>query len=179
MCRTIRITGNDKMCDSLFFLASELSKENDSIVVFETQDEAEDYTPKEVEEAFLKKLDDLKNTPMDGNVFLAFFCKFFHISKKGIERDIFEAKRKRDFINERKMLYIDKYGQNAYAFLLGISDYISNYNDIRFSNSYMTYHIQAGQWADEYLKEAAKPNFSLYKYIGEDALNTASWLNTL
>lgn len=134
---------------------------------------------KEVEEAFLKKLDDLKNTPMDGNMFLAFFCKFFHISKKGIEKDIFEAKRKRDFINERKMLYIDKYGQNAYAFLLGISDYISNYNDIRFSNSYMTYHIQAGQWADEYLKEAAKPNFSLYKYIGEDALNTASWLNTL
>ena len=41
---------------------------------------------KEVEEAFLKKLDDLKNTPMDGNMFLAFFCKFFHISKKGIER---------------------------------------------------------------------------------------------
>ena len=52
MCRTILITVNDKMCDSLFFLASELSKENDSIVVFETQDEAEDYTPKEVEEAF-------------------------------------------------------------------------------------------------------------------------------
>ena len=52
MCRTIRITGNDKMCDSLFSLASELSKENDSIVVFETQDEAEDYTPTEVEDAF-------------------------------------------------------------------------------------------------------------------------------
>ncbi len=52
MCRTIRITGNDKMCDSLFIHASELSKENDSIVVFETQDEVEDYTPKEVEEAF-------------------------------------------------------------------------------------------------------------------------------
>lgn len=52
MCRTIRILGNDKMCDSLFFLATELSKENDSIIVSETTDESEDYTPGEIEDAF-------------------------------------------------------------------------------------------------------------------------------
>ncbi|MBR5982821.1 MAG: hypothetical protein IK025_03735 [Bacteroidales bacterium] len=52
MCRTIRILGNDKMCESLFFLATELSKENDSIIVSETQDESDNYTPKEVEDAF-------------------------------------------------------------------------------------------------------------------------------
>ena len=67
----------------------------------------------------------------------------------------------------------------AYAFLLGISDYIGNYEDVRLGNNYMNYHIQAGQWADEYLKEVAKPDFSLHKYIGEEALDTAWWLNTL
>ena len=41
------------------------------------------------------------------------------------------------------------------------------------------YQLQAGQWADDYLKESSKPGFSLYKYIVEDAFNTASWLNTL
>ena len=134
-----------------------------------------------MEEAFLKKLDNLKKTPMDENMFLAFFCKFFHISRKNIERlnEIDEARRKKTFINERKELYIKQYGQNAYAFLLGISDYISNYDDKRFSDSYLFYHIQAGEWADEYLKESSKPDFSLYKYIGEDAINTASWLNLL
>lgn len=134
-----------------------------------------------MEKAFLDKLDKLQNTPMDGNMFLAFFCKFFHISRRRIERlnEIDEARRKRTFINDKKELYIKKYGQNAYAFLLGISDYISNYDDKRFNESYLFYHIQAGEWADDYLEKASKPDFSLYKYIGEDAMNTASWLNLL
>jgi hypothetical protein len=150
--------------------------------IFEQLSEQRNITKiNKVEQAFRMKLEDLKNTPMDGNMFLAFFCKFFGISRKGVEREggIHSALSKRDFINERKQLYIEKYGQNAYAFLLGISDYIDNYEEVRLGNSYMNYHIQAGQWADEYLKEVAKPNFSLYKYIGEDAMDTAWWLNTL
>lgn len=139
------------------------------------------YKIKDMEEAFLEKLDNLKKTPMDENMFLAFFCKFFHISRKNIERlnEIDEAKRKRTFINERKELYVKKYGQNAYAFLLGISDYISNYDDKRFNDSYLFYHMQAGEWADNYLEEVKKPDFSLHKYLGADALDTASWLNLL
>lgn len=158
-----------KYDDILNQINKQLSKQQDITEIYE------------VEQAFRKKLEDLKNTPMDGNMFLAFFCKFFGISRKGVERDgdICMALQMRDFINERKQLYIEKYGQNAYAFLLGISDYIDNYEEVRLGNSYMNYHIQAGQWADEYLKEVAKPNFSLYKYIGEDAFDTAVWLNTL
>lgn len=142
---------------------------------------ARTYKIQEMEKAFLEKLDNLKKTPMAENMFLAFFCKFFHISKKSIERqnEVDEARRKRTFINEKKELYVKKYGQNAYAFLLGISDYISNYDDKRFNDRYLFYHIQAGEWADNYLEESSKPDFSLYKYIGEEAINTAAWLNLL
>ena len=133
------------------------------------------------EQEFLKLLDDLKNSPMDSNLFLAFFCKFFRISRNTIERTKREdeAREMKKFINERIKKYTDEYGQNAYAFLLAISDYISNYNNQRFYNSFLSYHVQAGEWAKDYLKEVKEPNFSLYKYIGEEAINTASWLNLL
>ena len=133
------------------------------------------------EQEFLQLLDDLKKSPMDGNLFLAFFCKFFRISRNTIERTKREdeAREMKKFINERIKKYTEEYGQNAYAFLLAISDYITNYNNQRFYNSFLSYHVQAGEWADDYLNEVSKPDFSLYKYIGEEAINTAAWLNLL
>lgn len=133
------------------------------------------------EQEFLSLLDDLKKSPMDGNLFLAFFCKFFRISRKSLERakNLDEAREMKAFINEKIKRYTEEYGQNAYAFLLAISDYISNYENRRFSDSFLSYHVQAGEWANDYLNEVSKPDFSLYKYIGEEAINTASWLNLL
>lgn len=139
------------------------------------------YSIKNLEEKFIKKIKRLQAATMDGNMFLAFFCKFFFISKQRIinSKKIAEAIERRDFINKRKEFYINKYGQNAYSFLLGISDYISHYEQRHVTGGNLNFQLQAGQWAEDYLKESSRPDFDLYTYIGKEAFNTASWLNTL
>lgn len=139
------------------------------------------YAIDQIEQAFAEKIKKLKDAVMDGNMFLAFFCKFFKITKNKIAsiNDYQQAIERRDFINNKRDLYINLYGANAYAFLLGISDYITHYERRNNIGNPFSNQLQAGQWADDYLKESSKPGFSLYKYIGEEAFNTASWLNTL
>lgn len=139
------------------------------------------YSIDKIEENFKKKIDKLKAADMAGIQFLSYFCKFFHITKQDIiirgEQE--EAIQKRDFFNERTAKYIKEYGQNAYSFLLGISDYITNFETRKIGDNILPMQIETGKWADNYLKESAKPDFDAYTYIGKEAFNTANWLSTL
>lgn len=175
--------GNRPLClllpENLMSLKVKKDKYNNMFSQIEEQlmDLEEKKRIQDMEQSFMKKLDDLKNIAMDGDMFMALFCKFFHITKQRYNND--EAREMRNFVKERKNLYIREYGENAYAFLLAISDYISNYEYFHLRINFFNYQTQAGQWVNDYLKESTKDDFSPYRYIGEEAFDTAHWLNTL
>ena len=76
--------------------------------------------------------------------------------------------------------YFAEMGNNAYAIFNVLSDFASF--PVAYGHQSIFIHglqRKVGLWADELIQEAKKADFSLYKYIGEEAMNTAFFLESL
>ena len=133
--------------------------------------------------SFLKKMDDLKSLELPESIALQMYCKAFNVkvSKDKLlpyQKDTLGKSAKR--IIDAAKEYFAEMGNNAYAIFNVLSDFAS------FPVSYGQQSIyihglqrKVGLWADNLILEAKKPNFSLYKFIGEEAMNTAFYLESL
>jgi hypothetical protein len=71
-------------------------------------------------------------------------------------------------------------GGNAYALFNVMTDYASFPAD--FSENSVTVHNlqhRVGRWVDDFINAHAKDGFSLSKYIGEEAMDAAFYMETL
>ena len=132
---------------------------------------------------FLEKMDRLKSLELPESIALQMYCRAFGIKvdKEKVslrQRDILGKSAKR--IIDAAKEYFAEMGNNAYAIFNVLSDFASF--PIAYGHQSIYIHglqRKVGLWADELILEAKKPDFSLYKYIGEEAMNTAFFLESL
>ncbi|MGN1275964.1 MAG: hypothetical protein ACI4UK_03130 [Floccifex sp.] len=140
---------------------------------------------KEAMRDFSMKIERLKRQKVTNNMYLAMFCKFFNIEKsKYYTQDILIPNKTRKLIYWKDTFInswgknSNKYGLNAYSFLLTILDYVTNCDVMNEPTDVYEYQLQAGKWADDYLTAASHENFDAMSYLG-DYFNTSVWLEPL
>lgn len=134
--------------------------------------------------AFEKKLKRLKDITIPESLALAMFCKAFGIvikdEKKLKPNQIESLGIKAKQIVRISKDYFDELGNNAYAIFNVLTDFASfPEGTTNFNNYVHSYQRKVGDWVDDLIKEYDKEGYSHYKYIGEDAMNTAFILEAL
>ncbi|MGN0206999.1 MAG: DUF932 domain-containing protein [Muribaculaceae bacterium] len=132
---------------------------------------------------FLEKMEMLKSLKLPESIALQMYCKAFGIKvdKKKVtprQREILGQSAKR--IVDAAKEYFAEMGNNAYAIFNVLSDIASF--PVAYGNQSIFIHglqRKVGLWAEEFIHEAKKSDFSLYKYIGEEATNTAFFMESL
>lgn len=131
-------------------------------------------TIQSIENAFVKKLEQLKKAKIVDTMFVPLFCKFENITKKklSIKESYYKNLTKEMLVLKRK--YQDgKPHLSAYDFLLIILDYMSNRKHDQIADSLKEDSpMRVGIWADSYLEMLAKKE-SPSKYIGQEFFDVA------
>ncbi len=133
---------------------------------------------------FEKKLKRLREISIPESLSLAMFCKAFGIVIKD-EKKLKPLQKKSLGIKAKQILtaskdYFDELGNNAYAIFNVLTDFASFPEGTSNSDNFVhSYQRKVGDWVNEILKEYEKEDYSLYKYVGEDAMNTAFILEAL
>ena len=128
---------------------------------------------------------------------LAVYCKVFNIIIQDEETYVNIDKKENDGIEKMKKLdparieeanliidrakhYFKEFGNNAYAIFNILTDY-ATFPVTHGRQSIFIHGMQrkVGNWADEFLEEIQKPDFSFDKYIGEDVKKSAFFLESL
>lgn len=132
---------------------------------------------------FLDKMDKLKSLELPESIALQMYCKAFNIKvdkdKVSHRQKVILAQSAKRIIDAAKE-YFSEMGNNAYAVFNVLSDFASF--PIAYGRQSIFIHglqRKVGAWADELILKSKKPDFSLYKFIGEEAMNAAFFLESL
>ena len=131
----------------------------------------------------VRRLEALKAIEMSPLMILPLFCKVFgvKIDEKKITPAMTEmlTMRTKQILNAGKE-YFNEMGNNAYALFNVFTDYASFPAGV--SEGSVTIHNlqhRVGDWVDEFLAAYNQDGFSLSKYIGEDAMDAAFYLEKI
>jgi len=132
---------------------------------------------------------------------LAMYCKAFNIVVKHeeiygtvekeeadgiVQKRAITPKRIEQLTEEARLIinraeqYFDEHGYNAYAIFNVLTDYATY--PVAYSRHSIYIHghqKKVGNWADDFIAEIQKPDFSLDKYFGEDIMKSAFVLESL
>ena len=131
----------------------------------------------------IRRMETLRSIEISQMMVLPLFCKIFGVR---IDKDkMTDAKKASLALRAGQILssakeYFDEMGGNAYALFNVMTDYASFPAD--FSENSVTVHNlqhRVGRWVDDFIDAHAKDGFSLSKYIGEDAMDAAFYMETL
>lgn len=133
--------------------------------------------------AFENKLLRLKEIPLPSTMALPMFCKAFgleidetKVSKS--QKENFKIKAQKIITSSKE--YFAELGNNAYALFNVLTDFASFSEGVANPHNFIHgYQRKVGDWVDNIVTESSKPDFSLYKYIGEAAMNSAFFLESL
>lgn len=129
---------------------------------------------------FLGIIKDLQNTPIALTDFLPLFCKIQRIKKSKNLPEMQKAHliNSLKFVNERISRYSSDYGNNGYAMLMVVADYIENLNPEK-RKLVATEQMALGAWVEEFIEVSRQEDYSPYTYIGKEAYDAASWFGTI
>ncbi|MCC8113074.1 MAG: hypothetical protein LIP03_03595 [Bacteroidales bacterium] len=127
-------------------------------------------------QAFKEMIKELQTQRIARGDFLPMFCKFQGFTKQKLEkRPGSELSRLWRIIEETIERICKRFFYNGYSMLLVMADYVEkNENNILSGNRY----VNLGNWVEDFLEARKKPNFSPHDYIGKEAHDAASWLET-
>ena len=132
---------------------------------------------------------------------LAMYCKAFNIVVKHeeiygtvekeepdgiVQKKAITPKRIEQLTEEARLIinraeqYFEEHGYNAYAIFNVLTDYATY--PVAYSRHSIYIHghqKKVGNWADDFIAEIKKPDFSLDKYFGEDIMESAFVLESL
>lgn len=131
----------------------------------------------------LRRLEALREIEISQLMVLPLFCKIFGV--KIDKNKMTDAKRETLTLRAKQIMnsakeYFAEMGSNAYALFNVMTDYASfpaDYSD----NSITVHNLQhrVGRWVDEFIDANLKDGFSLSKYIGEEAMDAAFYMENL
>ncbi len=138
-----------------------------------------------LEERFVKQLQKLREHVIPQSVVLALACKVFnlHLTRakvlKMTDAEIqmarsFAAKIKRDTKE-----YYSSFGANAYAAMNVLTDFASYPEGMNGIRTAPFLQARAGAWMEDFSNESEKPNFRMTNYLGADAIEAATWYESL
>ena len=162
---------------------------HDELESYERYDEVIARTRKEmgtidsIWKTIVARLEKLRQIEISELMVLPLFCKVFNIRVD--EKKITPPQREQLATRAKQILhsakeYFQEMGSNAYALFNVLTDYASF--PAGFSETSVTIHNyqhRVGNWVDEFLAAAGKESFSLSKYIGEDAMDAAFYMEKL
>lgn len=135
--------------------------------------------------AFKRDLDALKSITLPEMMALPMYCKAYgvFIDKKKVTDKQKEtwAKRAAMILNGSKS-YFEELGNNAYALFNVLTDYASfpeEFQRAAVTNNINSYQRKVMTWAQELISESSNETFSLSKYIGDEIMDTAFYLEAL
>ena len=133
--------------------------------------------------AYEAKLKHLKEIDFPQSMVLPIFCKIFDIKvekkERSQKRDENLALKANVIINASKE-YFNEMGNNAYALYNVLTDYASYPLGGNISTNFTHgYQRRVGSWIDEFIQESGKEDFSLSKYIGDEAMDIAFHLESI
>ena len=134
-------------------------------------------------QTIINRLNALRNIEISRMMVLPLFCKIFnvHFDKDKLTPGQVQslAVRTEQILNSAKE-YFEEMGSNAYALFNVMTDYASfpaNMSDTSVSIHNLQHRV--GTWVDEFIEMYDKEGFSLSKYIGEEAMDAAFYMETL
>lgn len=134
-------------------------------------------------QTIIRRLEALRSIEISQLMVLPLFCKIFGIK---IDKDKLTDVQKEKLATRAGQIlksakeYFAEMGGNAYALFNVMTDYASFPADL--SEGSVTIHNlqhRVGRWVDEFIEAHEKEGFSLSKYIGEDAMDAAFYMETL
>ena len=134
-------------------------------------------------QTIMERLESLRAIDISQLMVLPLFCKIFGIK---IDKDKITPTQEESLaVRATQILhsaqeYFQEMGNNAYALFNVMTDYASF--PANMSETSITIHNlqhRVGSWVDEFLDEYNKEGFSLSKYIGEEAMDAAFYLEKL
>lgn len=138
-----------------------------------------------LEEQFIAKLRRLREHDVPQSVMLALACKVFnlHLTRDEAKNlSAVERKKAKDFVEKIKKdsaEYYAQFGANAYAAMNVLTDFASYPKGSSGVNTVSTLQAKAGAWIDDFVEASSRPGFNMTKYLGEDAIETATWYDSL
>lgn len=130
-----------------------------------------------------ERLNALRRIEIPATLILPMFCRAFKINVteeivKDYQTDSLAAKAAQILDSGRQ--YFDDLGNNAYALLNVLTDFASFPEGVGRPDRFIHgYQRKVGDWADELLAESKIDGFSLDKFIGKKAMDSASFMRTL
>jgi len=134
-----------------------------------------------IEDRFYDKIQFLQTILIAPNDMIPLFCKFNDMK---VRSDLSEYQKDRMirlyvYLNDIIEKCIKEFGPNAFCMLNVMTDYATNYDDPAMRLHSASKQLAVGKWVDDIVREKSKPNFSIHEYIGNEAGDAASWLQTL
>ena len=101
------------------------------------------------------------------------------VSEARIRQQLAAAARER--IGEIRSLeeYYSQFGANAYAAMNVLTDFASYPKGLSGVSTVPVLQAKAGAWIDEFVEASDKPGFNMTNYLGADAIETATWYDSL
>ena len=75
--------------------------------------------------------------------------------------------------------YYGQFGANAYVAMNVLTDFASYPKGLSGMNTVPVLQAKAGAWIDEFVEASAKPGFNMTNYLGTDAIEAATWYDSL
>ena len=75
--------------------------------------------------------------------------------------------------------YYQQFGANAYAAMNVLTDFASYPEGLGGLNTVPVLQSKAGAWIDDFVEASAKPGFNMTSYLGVDAIEAATWYDSL
>ena len=134
------------------------------------------YEFKMIDAEFRSIIQGLKDTKMAEMDMMPLFCKYFRISRiPESDQGKNTLLNHLEFVRKRIGENLIRFGKNAYTMLHVMMDYISWYNK-QFDYDDQ---IAFGKCVKDFLSVSKAPDFSISRYIGNDAYDVASWFGKL
>ena len=134
-------------------------------------------------QTIINRLNALREIEISQMMVLPLFCKIFnlHFDKDKLTPGQVEslAVRAKQILNSAKE-YFAEMGSNAYALFNVMTDYASfpaNMSDTSVSIHNLQHRV--GAWVDDFIAANKQVNFSLSKYIGDEAMDAAFYMEKL
>lgn len=138
------------------------------------------YNIEWIEQNFYHKIQQLKNLSISKENILPMFCRVFGLTRTYLIRNSNSSflKRIKSMIEGTANNMTELYGQNAYALLNVFAEFQYQYF-IPSSNAMLSGNSKSlGKWVDELIEASQKEDFSLSRFIGNEAMYAADWYRT-
>jgi len=113
-------------------------------------------------------------------------CKLREVAQTTRDRAValkgLPLKNAKEFVSAVEELvneYSAEFGPNAYAAMNVLTDYASFPKGLNIIGGVSRLQACAGDWVDDFIKASSSPDFSITKYLGEEAVESATWFASL